>query len=158
MWQLRDNMIAHRLRLWLVSLLTCVLWIAQAPLAALYYERTASLGYYRPEADSIAIPIAGTAVTSVMFAPALMVVLWLIMRRFPRVCSWLAWSKAHLVWSVFWTLLWGFLNYSVVVFLLENLRLGLWLNALANISWVLIWCEMRAIIVSKLDWAYDPTS
>src|SRR5438105_1541285 len=100
------------------------------PLVQAYYERTLRLGYYRPDADSIAIPIAGEAVATFILFPALALCLFLILRRFPARCSWLAWNKAHWGWSAFWTLLFGLLIFLTAHYMLENVHLGLQRNVL----------------------------
>jgi hypothetical protein len=133
-----------------VFLLVCALWGVRIPLVQAYYERTLHLGYYPPEADSIGIPIAGEAITTFVLFPVLVACLTLILRRFPTPCSWLAWSKRQWVWSAFWTLLCGLLIYQTADFLMDNLHLGLQRNALANAGWMLVWVELRAVIVSKL--------
>ena len=133
-----------------VFFFACVLWAVRMPLVQAYYERTLRLGYYRPDADSIGIPIAGEAVFTFMAFPVLIICLCLILRRFPIRCSWLAWSKKQWGWSAFWTLLFALFIYQTADFLSENLRLGLQRNALVNVGWMLVWLELRAVVVSKL--------
>jgi hypothetical protein len=76
-----------------VFLFTCFLWIIRIPLVQAYYERTLHLGYYRPDADSISIPIAGEAVATFVLFPILAILLLLLLWHFPPRCSWLAWNK-----------------------------------------------------------------
>jgi hypothetical protein len=147
----QNKSIIRYLRPAFVFLFACGLWAVRMPLVEAYYERTLRLGYYRPDADSIGIPIAGEAVSTFMLFPVLAVCLFLVLRRFPARCSWLAWSKRQWGWSAFWTLLFGLFIYQTTDYLVENLQIGLQRNALVNIGWILVWLELRAVIVSKLS-------
>lgn len=148
---LSKKMTIHRLRALSIFILACSLWAARMPLVQAYYERTLRLGYYPPEADSIGIPIASEAILTALLAPVLALCLWLVLRRSPPRYTWLAWSSGHRVWSGFWTLLFGLFICQTGLFLLENLRIGLPLNALANAGWAMIWLELRAAVVSQLE-------
>ena len=147
----QNKSLVRYLRPAFVSLFACGLWAVRIPLVQAYYERTLRLGYYRPDADSIAIPIAGEAISTFMLFPVLAIFLFLILRCFPARCSWLAWSKKQWIWSAFWTLLFGLFIYQTADYLTENVQIGLQPNALVNIGWILVWLELRAVVVSKLS-------
>ena len=120
------------------------------PLVNAYYERTFDLGYYLPDADSIGIPIASNAVMTVLLFPVVLAVLWAILTNFPARYGWLAWHKRQWFWSAFWTLMCGYLIYQTLDILRENWKIGLPLNALSNLGCIMLWLELRAILVSKL--------
>ncbi len=128
----------------------CALWAARFAFVPYYYERTQELGRYPINGDSIGLPIIEELVVTGVLFPLLMLCLWLILRRFPQRCSWLAWSKKRWAWSAGWTLLFGFFVYLTVSNLVENIQLKLPFNAIANVGWAMVWLELRAVTVSKL--------
>ena len=134
----------------LVFVGACALWLTRMPLVTAYYERTYQLGYYASDADSIGIPIASNAITTVMLFPVILIVLWAILSHFPQRYCFVAWNKQRQIWSAFWTALCAGLIYQTLDFASENWQLKLPLNVLSDCACLCLWLELRAILVSKL--------
>ena len=93
---------------WLIFLVWPALWCARLRLVPLYFERTLALGYYPPEADSIAIPIVGNIIATYVGAPLFAIVLWFFLRRSTsQRRRWFAWCGERWGWSLLWTILFG---------------------------------------------------
>jgi len=136
----------------------CALWVARMPLVEAYYQRTYDLHYYPINGDSREIPLFFETIFTFAAAPFLITFLWLVLRRVPQRCSWLAWNRERWLWSAFWTALFGVFFYGNMVFLLENVKIRLPLNAAANVGWALVWLELRAVVVSKLTPRKSPSA
>lgn len=136
---------------WLVFCVWLVLWAARLRLIPDYYQRTFELGYYPPEADTIAIPIAGNGIMTILLAPVLAVVFWLLLRRSPvERRTWLAWNRKRWIISLAWTVVFVACALSVISGLAEDIRIRLPFNALADIGWLFLWLAVRAVVVSRI--------
>lgn len=114
-----------------------------------YFERTYELGWYRPEADAIAIPIAGSGLFTFFATPVVVLLLWLGLRRFPLRVRVLAWSDDEIGSSLLWTAVAGVLCYFEVVDLIAAARLHLPLTCVAQLCWITVWILLRAVQVSR---------
>lgn len=74
----------RRWKLWVLGNI-CVL--GQLPAAVLYYTRQLNAGAYSPEADSIGIPIMGTAVSILVVLVPLNLIWWALLHRYPGAIS-----------------------------------------------------------------------
>lgn len=129
-----------------------MLWAGRLRLIPDYYQRTFELGYYPPEADTIAIPIAGNGIMTIILAPFFAVVLWLLLRRSPvDRRTWPAWNRKRWIVSLAWTVLFVGCALSVLSGLVEDIRIGLLLNALADVGWFFLWLAVRAVVVSRIS-------
>lgn len=145
-------MLSHRRRTpWLLGAFVTGLWLSRLLTTPEYFERTWRLGYYPPDSDSIAIPIAGNAVLTVLGLPVILGVLWLLLRRFPPRVGLLAWSRAHPLASALWTGPVLLLGAYEIEHLVECVRLRLPLGTAATIGWLFAWVGLRAVAVSRLD-------
>src|SRR6476646_8127516 len=96
------------LKPWLIFCGGLTLWAARLWLIPFYYQKTLELGYYPPEADSIAIPVVYHAFMTIVLAPVLTLCLWLLLRRSSADRrTWFAWNRSRWVLSVLWTALFG---------------------------------------------------
>jgi hypothetical protein len=136
---------------WVIFCIWLVLWAARLRLIPDYYQRTWELGYYPPEADTIVIPIAGNVVLTILLAPVFALALWLMLRRssFER-RIWLAWHRRRWVVSLAWTLLFSSLAILTLPTLAEDIRIGLPINAVADVGWFFLWLAVRAVVVSRI--------
>ena len=132
---------------------TCLLWTVRAALVTPYYQRKDALGYYTAASDSIGIPIFGEWIATAVLLPVVFIALWLLLDDRPADYgySWAMWNKARWGWSGAITLLFAALFAFTTTLLVENIRLGLPFNAAANIGWLAVWLELRAVAVSKLN-------
>jgi hypothetical protein len=144
----RANIILNPLMIFALWLL---LWAGRLWLIAAYYQRTWERGYYPPKADTIAIPIAGNGVMTIMLAPVFAGALWLLLRRSPvERRTWLAWSRKHWVVSLVWTVPFCLFSLSVLPGFAEDVRIKLPLNAAADVGWFFFWLAVRAVVVSRI--------
>ena len=137
---------------WAIFFLWLVLWAGRLRLIPDYYQRTWERGYYRPDADSIAIPIAAEAAMTVLLAPVFAGALWLLLRRSSlerRI--WFAWNRERWVISLAWTLLFSALALLILPTLAEDIRIGLPFNAVADVGWFFLWLAVRAVVVSRIS-------
>jgi hypothetical protein len=136
---------------WLVFCAWLLLWGGRLWLIPTYYQKTWELGYYPPEADTIAIPIASNGVMTVVLAPFLALALWLLLRRPPvERRTWLAWNRQRWVISLALTVLFGFFALVTLPNLREDIHIHLPLNALADVGWFFLWFALRAVAVSRI--------
>jgi hypothetical protein len=144
--------IANRLlNPWLIFCVWLLLWVGRLWLIPRYFERTLELGYYPPEADSITIPIMANGMLTVVLGPVYAIVLWLLLRRSPiERRSWLGWNHNRPIISLAWTILFGALAALIVQQLVEDIRIGLYWNALADVGWLALWLAVRAMVVSRI--------
>lgn len=70
-------------RKWTLWLFANVCVLAQVPAAMLYYSRQLNAGAYPLQADSISIPILGTAITILVLIIPLNISWWILLRRYP---------------------------------------------------------------------------
>lgn len=137
---------------WVIFSVWLLLWAGRLWLIPAYYQRTFELGYYPPDADTIALPIASNAVMTILLAPVFAGALWLLLRhsRVER-RTWFAWCRKRWVISLGWTLLFCFLSLEVLSGFAEDVRIRLPLNALADICWFILWLAVRAVVVSRIS-------
>ncbi len=130
--------------------LWCVLWVVQWWLLPMYYQRTLELGYYPVQADSIGIPIIGARLMVVTLGPPLGVWIWLSIKRArPEFLYWNVWCAECPVRSWLWTAAFGYLAFTTALSILENLGIGLPLNAFASVCWLYVLASLRAIFVGR---------
>lgn len=145
----RTNMLLNP---WAIFSMWLVLWVGRLRLIPDYYQRTFELGYYPPEADTIAIPIASNGIVTIVLAPVFAGVLWLLLRRSSADRrTWLAWNRKRWIISLVWTVLFVACAVSVLSGLAEDIRIGLVFNALADIGWFFLWLAVRALVVSRIS-------
>jgi hypothetical protein len=136
---------------WLIFSAWGVLWVGRLWLIPAYYQRTWELGYYPPEADSIAIPIAGNGIMTIVIAPFFAVLLWALLRRSPSDRrTWLAWDHKRWVISLVWTVVFAAFALFTLPGLREDIRAQLPINALADVVWFFLWLAVRAVVVSRI--------
>ncbi|MEP6779248.1 MAG: hypothetical protein ABJC26_05105 [Gemmatimonadaceae bacterium] len=127
------------------------LWALRTKTVVEYYERTQQLGWYAPNADTTMIPIVGSYVATVLFAPVVALLLWIALRKSVRDHRhWLVWHHRRWVLSSLITAGFGTLAFFAVESLPFELKSGLPYNAAAGILWSMYWLGMRSEIVSKL--------
>jgi len=133
--------------LWLAF---CLLAIAVHPLlTSAYYSFMLDHGAYRPEADSIAIPIAGNFFAWVIWAPILATICWLVFRRFQPPLHMLAWDHRQRWKSVVSTVV---CLAAVVVSAMpipDAIRWRNWAEVLYSVWWVALWLILRAAALSQ---------
>lgn len=134
---------------WAVGIFVFGLWCSRLFTIPEYFERTLALGWYPPDADSIAIPIAGGGLLTFFAAPCWVLGLWLALRRFPPRVRLLAWSDDRIGSTLLWTVACAALCYFEVTDLISAVRLGLPLTATVAILWIAAWLLLRAILVSR---------
>jgi len=137
------------LRAWATGTLVIGLWWSRVFTVPEYFERTFELGWYPPDGDSIAIPIAGSFIATVFATPFVILALWLILRRFPTRVRWLAWSDEHIGSTLLWTATATLLCYFEVTNLVDAVSLRLPLTFSSTLLWIAVWIALRAILVSK---------
>ena len=136
---------------WVLFCAWLLLWTSRFWLIPAYYQRTLELGYYPPESDTIVIPIAGNAIMTILLAPVFAGALWLLLRgSHQELRTWLTWNPKRWIPSLAWTLVFGALALSVIPRFVENVRIRLYLNALADIGWLVLWLGVRAVVVSRI--------
>jgi len=134
---------------WGVGTFVLGLWWSRLFTVPEYFERTYELGWYPPEGDAIAIPIAGNAIVTLFVSPILILILWLILRRFPTRVRVLAWSNEHIGSSLLWTALCALLCYFEIGKLIEAARLAMPITGVTALLWLAVWILLRAILVSR---------
>jgi hypothetical protein len=136
---------------WVIFCAWAVLWAGRLWLIPVYYQKTSELGYYPPEADSIAIPVVSHAFMTVIVAPFFAAALWLLLRRSSvdrRI--WCAWNRQRWVLSLMWSVLFVLFALTTLLILRDDVRARLPLNALADVCWFLLWLAVRAVVVSRI--------
>ncbi len=134
---------------WAVGAFVLGLWWTRFFTVPEYFERTYELGWYPPDGDSIAIPIAGNGIATVFATPFLALALWLTLRRFPTRVRLLAWSDEHIGSSLLWTATCALLCYFEITDLIDAVRLLLPLKLFVTLVWIAVRVLLRAILVSK---------
>lgn len=136
---------------WVVFAFWAVLWFGRLRLIPAYYQRTFDLGYYPPEGDTIAIPIAANGIMTIVIAPVFAIVLWLLLRRSPAERrTWFAWNRQRWVLSLIWTALFVAFALMALAGLKEDIHIKLYLNSLADVGWFFFWLAVRAVVVSRI--------
>jgi hypothetical protein len=144
---------------WVIFCVWGLLWVARLRLVADYYQRTYELGYYPPEADSIAIPIMGNAMMTIVLAPVFAGLLWFLLRRSPAERrTWLAWNRKRWGISLAWTVPFVAFALSVLFGLVEDIRIRLFFNVVADVCWFFFWFAVRAVVVSRIPDGVPQTS
>ncbi len=141
---------------WLIGALFMTLWACRWFLVPRYFERTAQLGYYPPEADAIILPIVGNCFSTILLSPIWLIFLWLTLRQSPQTPRWFAWNRSRWGWSLFWTSITIVFIYASLESMVENIRISLPVNAIADALWACAWFLLRGVVVSRLkaaDWA-----
>ena len=140
-----------RIRPHFTFVLWLVLWIAQWWVLPQYLVRTQELGWYPPEADSIAIPIMGARLIvifgSIFLAPLLYIA---CQRPHPDLLSWTVWCPEAPVRSVLWTVVFGLLAVNAVSSMFTSFSIGLPHKALSDVCWIYVHLALRAIFVGGL--------
>ena len=136
---------------WLIFCAWLVLWAGRLWLIPAYYQRTFDLGYYPEEADSIAIPIAGSFISTIILAPIFALALWLLLRRSPvERRTWFAWERKRWIISLAWSVLFGVFAGMSLWNLREDIHVRLPFNALADVAWFFMWFAVRALVISRI--------
>jgi len=114
-----------------------------------HYGWNQEMGAYPVNADSIGIPISQELVAWIIFAPVALLGVWWALSKYPGPVSLLAWNRVRPVWSAFWSLCFGFLLFCVLTEVPFDLR---WLNPFSLLNdglWLLLFSQLRALVVMK---------
>lgn len=127
-----------------------ILWVAQAWLMPRYFERMLHLGAYPVNADSIAIPIAGTYGLVFFGGPFVgLFVWWVVWKPLTESPGWTGWCRDRWGWSLCWSVIFGFFVFETVQSFFDYILSGLALNALADIGWLYVHLSLRAIVIAR---------
>jgi hypothetical protein len=128
-----------------------LLWFGRLYLVPIYYVRTQALGYYPPHADSIAIPVVGNIMFTIITAPFIAWGFRSFFRASPaQYRSWFNWCSARPVASLAWTLLFCACALFSLQSFRESIAIDLPLHAVADLCWTFFWLATRSIVVSRL--------
>lgn len=126
-----------------------ILIITQPVISVLHYSWNLHMGAYPVNADSIGIPIHYEIISWVVLAPIALCGLWWRVWKYPKARPVWGWNRQRPKWSLFWTIVFGFLIATCVLEIPHALR---WLNlpTILNVTlWLILLLWLRAVIVFK---------
>ena len=125
------------------------LWLLRIPLGICFYHRLLDSGRLPPDADSISIPIALLAATTIVCAPINGCALWLLIRhRVPDKTSWFAWYQDDWLYGLIVTAVAITFVLMELRRALESLQTGAILNVAESSAWIYFWLALRGTIIA----------
>ena len=132
---------------WQYLLFVNLLWFSIIPTAVLYYSRLLQEGAFPTDADSIGIPIMGTAIAVLAAAPFLNVLLWITSRRYPGSVSVFGATGSRGTSYWIWTVL-AIFGAGISIFIsAESVFHGGWEWAVAALPWLYVCAAARVIVI-----------
>jgi hypothetical protein len=111
-----------------------------------YFEAVSKLASHT-DGQSMAIGIG--QIGAIPGLPFIGFILFLILRQYPGSVPLLSWNSQKQGLSIFWTALFLSLSLILITEAQQMISLGLWLNALACLTWVYLFLAFRSIVVEK---------
>lgn len=111
-----------------------------------YFEAVSQLDSYK---DGQSMLIGLGQITAIPAIPFIGAILFLILRQYPGSVPLLSWNSQKQGLSIFWTGLFLSLSFILITDTQHMISLGLWLNALACLTWVYLFLAFRSIMVEK---------
>lgn len=156
-------MIALPKRSWPTWVLAIAVWVTAPGLSEKYFTITQALGWYSPDADTIALPIAGNYIFAVIGFPFWLILCYFAFTQFPSSQSIFAWDPRHWVYSSVTTIIFALLMlFNALEFVgyfplyREIVSNGDPRDAIhviflciASAGWILTWLCMRSCFIAK---------
>ncbi|MBD1852892.1 hypothetical protein [Leptolyngbya sp. FACHB-711] len=111
-----------------------------------YFEAVSQLDSHT---DGQSMVIGLGQVTALPALPFIVFILFLILRQYPGSAPLLSWNSQKQGLSIFWTVLFLSLSFILITEAQQMMSLGLWLNALACLTWVYLFLAFRSIVIEK---------